>query len=108
MILLRGSSRTTVRGGLVGIALILAGLIVLLSGIAILALIALGAGALGAVAVAVRHMVGGGDRSQRMCAGTAPLELEADFDIVRGTTPGDQVESLPPQRPTLPGSSAAN
>ena len=92
MLLLKGGGSTPARVSLVGIALVGLGVVILLSGVALLLLVAVAGAALGGAVVLFRKVTGRPVFDTRR---TAPgLEVDADYEI-RPAKPDDSVERRP-------------
>ena len=81
MLLLKGGGGGPSRSGLVGLALVGVGLLILLSGVALLLVIAAAGAVIGGAVMAGRRLVRGGP-SRPVRRATNPLELEADYEIL--------------------------
>ena len=81
MILLQGRT-TGARTGVAGVLLILLGLAVLLSGVALLMVVAIAGAALGGAVMLFRRLTGRPVLGARVQPESAPLEVPADFEIL--------------------------
>ena len=97
MLLGAGGTRRNVTG-VVGVGLVAVGVLVLLSGVALLMLVALAGAALGGAVVLVRRLSGRAHAPRPSVRGTSPLEIEADYEILRTKSPADDVTSPPAPR----------
>ena len=95
MILLRAGGSPGARTGLVGLALLAVGVLILLSGVALLLLVALAGAAAGGAVMLVRRALGKGRRGRAGPDRAAPLELEADFEILPAEPRTQDVAHLP-------------
>lgn len=97
MLLLKGGGSTPARSGLVGLALIAVGLLILLSGVALLMLVAAAGALIGGAVMAGRRLMGRGGPARAPMRGRNPLELEADYEILPATPREHQASGrLPP------------
>ena len=81
MLLLKGGGSSPSRSGLVGLALVGVGLLILLSGVALLLVVAAAGAVIGGAVMTGRRLVRGAS-ARPVRRGTNPLELEADYEIL--------------------------
>ena len=82
MLLLQGRTTRGSRVSLFGVALVGLGLLILLSGIALLMVVAVAGAALGAAVMAYRRLTGRPPTRPLSPRERVPLEVEADYEIL--------------------------
>ena len=87
MIFLRLGGGGARRGSLVGFLAIGAGLVILVSGLALLAILALALGAIGMVVLMYRQLRGRSRSGSIRSRGAMPMEIEPDFEILPSPVP---------------------
>ena len=82
MLLLKSGGSAPVRTSLAGVVLVIVGLAILLSGLALLIAVAAAGAALGGAVMVYRRLVGKAHLHPARRHAVAPLELEADFEML--------------------------